>query len=232
MPYPRAMSCSAGQNPDFSARDGSVSDAGRLLMNRNTGARPGVFGRKSVSSNWCDRCAWRLTMLMRRSVAAPSMARGFSSSTVKARCSGRPGDRPYTVSRKRPRISSRRDVHCAGVEIGRPPAAPVPAGRRSGSVYPRHARLVIVRVGLSCPFPGDEVGIGAPAAALCEDDDGQARQAMMEPIERTTYRRLPDVLRGRVRFMRVRLLTAVALLLVSPASRPVGAAGRPPPRPS
>jgi anti-sigma factor RsiW len=107
-----------------------VSEAGRLLMNRNTGARPGVFGRKSASSNWCDRCDWRLAILIRRSVAAPSMARGFSSSTVKARCSGCPGDRPYTVSRKRPRISSRRGAHCAGVPIARFGAA-----ARSGSLY-------------------------------------------------------------------------------------------------
>jgi predicted neuraminidase len=46
---------------------------------------------------------------------------------------------------------------------------------------------------------------------------------MIEAIERTTYGRLPDALRGRVRFMRVHLLTAVALLLVSTVAWPLGA---------
>ena len=51
----------------------------------------------------------------------------------------------------------------------------------------------------------------------------------MEPIERTTHGRLPDVLRGRVRFMRVRLLTAVALLRLTPPPGASTPPGRPPP---
>ncbi len=89
------MSCSAGQKPDFSRRVGSVFDTGLLLMRRKTGAGPRrSFGRKSVSSNRCERDPWALSMAMRRSVAVPSMARSVSSSTENVSRCGRRGDRP------------------------------------------------------------------------------------------------------------------------------------------
>ena len=54
-PSPRAMSCSAGQKPDFSRRVGSVFDAARLLMSRNTGAFGRALGRNNVTTKRCSR---------------------------------------------------------------------------------------------------------------------------------------------------------------------------------
>jgi hypothetical protein len=58
-----------------------------LFNSRNTGAGSRLaFGRNSVISNRCERPACSLITAIRLSVAVPSIAPGFSSTTSNRSC--------------------------------------------------------------------------------------------------------------------------------------------------
>ena len=157
MPKPRSKSpARPARSRTARARVGSVLLAGTVVEEQEQRAPPLArdSGRNSVSSNRCSRPACVLTIAIRFSVAAPSIALAFSSTTSKRRRSGASRTPAVDVS-----PGTARESRSAARATPRVRTTPSHVAQRVRQVYGHDPRFVVVelRLLLGCGANGVRV---------------------------------------------------------------------------